>query len=270
MSGEPTGLRALQRAFRAALHGDEAGLRERVAPPPEGTSAQRVGIYSHAYSSRLVGALGESYPATRGLLGADGFERIARAFVLAHPSRTPNLRWYGAEFADLLRADPGSEDAGWRADLALFEWTLGLAFDAADQVPIAFADVAARAADLPILAFDLHPSLHRVGLARSAVHAWAAWSRDATTTATVEPSDRCAWAIWREGLDTRYRELPQDEAAALAVLAGGAPFAAMCDTLATFVDESEAAVRGAGLLRQWIDSGWIVALRDGTDDAARA
>jgi len=40
----------------------------------------------------------------------------------------------------------------------------------------------------------------------------------------------------------------------------GQPFEALCELVADYVDPDQAAMRAAGLLRAWIEQGWITAV----------
>jgi len=55
----------------------------------------RLSIYASGYQLRLVEALGTEFETLKVLAGEAGFDRLCRSFIAAHPSRTPNLRWYG-------------------------------------------------------------------------------------------------------------------------------------------------------------------------------
>ena len=136
-------LASLQRAFQRHVYRPGRAMERAVLATPRANAARRLGVYADAYRSRLVEALGNDYPALQGLLGETGFDRMMREFVAAHPSRHPNLRWYGGELAGFLTCS-----ARWRrrpllAELATFEWALGLAFDAADA-PALGTDALAR------------------------------------------------------------------------------------------------------------------------------
>jgi hypothetical protein len=70
------------------------------------------------------------------------------------------------------------------------------------------------------------------------------------------------WAAWRdpESLMVTYRPLEIDEAAALAAAAEGQTFDAICEIIADCTEADEAAVRAAGLLRIWVESGWVIGI----------
>ncbi len=64
---------------------------------------------------------------------------------------------------------------------------------------------------------------------------------------------RTEWLILRPELDTQFRSMPADEAAALDRLLGGASFGELCERLATTLgDEAAAAITAAGWLKGWL------------------
>jgi hypothetical protein len=71
----------------------------RPSPGPSGSLA----LYRRMYRLRLAREVAREYPATRALLGAERFGRLARAFVDAHPSRSFTLDGYAAALPRFLR-----------------------------------------------------------------------------------------------------------------------------------------------------------------------
>ena len=238
-----------------------AALAAAVAPP----AAERVAIYVEAYRLRLAEALATQYPALAARAGAEGFAACARAYIEATPSVHRSIRDYGRELPAFLAAGAADTEQAMRAELASFEWQLAAAFDAAAATPTVPADLATVAPpDWPGLRFRGVPSLARVATHTNAVAVWRAAKaatddeRDGApvTAPAAARVARLEWLILRSGLDTEFRSLPADEAAALDRLLGGAAFGELCAELAT--DESEAApaaARAAGWLKGWLQAG---------------
>jgi len=68
--------------------------------------------------------------------------------------------------------------------------------------------------------------------------------------------------VWRRGLATQWRSLDATEAALLAAVATGRPFARWCTLAATLVDEPEAAVPlVVGRVQQWLGEGLLSGIR---------
>lgn len=254
-------LASLQRAFQRHIYQPGEAMERAVLATPAANAARRLGIYAHAYGSRLVEALRVDYPALEALLGEAEFDRTMRGFIAAHPSRHPNLRWYGGDLAWYL-----SHSTRWRArpllrELARFEWALGLAFDAADAPAVTAEEVALVApADWPGLRLRLHPSVQPLRLRGNAPQVWRAAIAGRKTPAAVMRPRPLSWLIWRVGHEPFYRALPPEEAWALGAAARGRDFATLCGGLRRFVGAEHAAQTGAQLLRNWLAEGLICAI----------
>ncbi len=213
-------------------------------------------VYDHAYVARLLEVMGEDYPAVHTLLGDDEFGDAARAYVRSRPSSKRSVRWLAA-------TDPW-RDLPVLADMARFEWHLGLAFDAPDRPALEFAALAAVPPEAwPSLRFEFHPSLAVFRLGHDVAPFQQAVATERDPDAAPAPLDEQAtWAAWRdpESLLARYRALSADEAAGLSRLSDGGDFAALCEVLAEFGDPEQAAMRAAGLLRTWTETGWLADL----------
>ena len=253
-----------QRALAALIAGaddapDTALLRPLAGAPP------RLGVYREAYRARLVAALRSNFPVLYRVLGDDDFAALALAYLAAHPSQRPSIRWFGHALADWLaqrlaeQADTLPHPA--LVDLARMEWAIGSAFDAADAAPLERARLAAVAPeDWAALAFAPHPSLHLVALAWAVEPLWRTLTDD--TDATTEPPAPHVHRllVWRKGLDTRWRALPDDEAQALAACVAGRSFGELCE-LAAGDDPDDvpaAAAKVVGWLGEWIQAGLLV------------
>jgi hypothetical protein len=244
-------LAPLQRAFQRHVHRPAEAMALRVAAAPRAGAARRLDVYAGAYRARLVEALAEDYPALRLQLGERRFDRLARAFIAAQPSTFRNLRWYGAEIARFVAQAP-------LAELARFEWALGLAFDAADAPLLGAADLArVPPARWPRLRFRLQPSVQRLALRSNAPDLWRAAIREKKRAAAKRRRHAAPWVVWRRGFEPFYRALAADEAWALDALARGRTFAFVCHGLRRWAGDAGAAQRGAQLLRNWLAEGLL-------------
>jgi hypothetical protein len=260
-------LLAQQRALAALIRADDevadgapavtALLRPPAAAPP------RLGVYRHAYRARLVEALRSNYPVLHRVLGDDAFEALARDYLAAHPSRSPSIRWFGhalpAWLAARLEADPQALPHPALADLARMEWAVGSSFDAADAAPLARAALAARApAHWPALRFAPHPSVHLVALGWAIEPLWRALTDDPQAQTNPPAPHGHHLLVWRAGLETRWRTLPADEAAALAACIGGLRFDELCARVAAAGGAADAAACVVGWLGGWVQAGLLV------------
>ncbi|HEU4845739.1 MAG TPA: DNA-binding domain-containing protein [Burkholderiaceae bacterium] len=265
------GLAAIQCAFQDYVLG-QGGAQPAIAHAvrsQHGLGAQqRLAIYYNAYRIRMREALCEAYDQTWSYLGDELFAQLADSYLAAHPSQRPNLRWYGDRFADhVAQALPAYP---WVAELARFEWTLGLAFDAADAEPLTAADLAPLAPQAWAgLALDWHPSVRLLPLRWNAVALWQALGAQQTPPDATPSAVPVTWLVWRRGEQPHFRSLAGGEAGALAHIGGGATFGAVCGQAGAHGCDggSEAAVPVlAGYLQQWLAQG--VLTRRGAGAAA--
>ena len=90
---------------------------------------------------------------------------MARAYIAAHPSRHPSVRWFGEDLADFLGRTPPYSRTPAAAEMARFEWALGEAFDSPDVAPVtAEALMALPPEAWETLSFTALPSLRRLAL----------------------------------------------------------------------------------------------------------
>lgn len=247
----------LQRTFQSDVLALDGGLAPLIA------GRDRADIYRDAYRARLVEALALAYPALRAATG-EAFDTLAADYVAAHPSRFRSIRDYGAELASHIAATaqpPDAIDVAMHADLARFEWALGLVFDAADVEPVAIQALArVPAEDWAALQLDFVPALGTLTLRTNAVDWYRAGVEDAASPERALRTDPARWAVWRAELRSWYRVLPPDEAWALAAARDGASFGELCEGLANHVAEEQVAMRGAQLLANWLSAGWVARL----------
>jgi len=118
-------LRPLQEWTAAAIMDSiEVGDVDRVVLPSSTlTSLERLDIYRQAYRARLVECLADDYPVLQHALGESSFETLCHGYIEKHPSRSPNLNFFGRHMADFCRKRQG-ERAELGADLATLEWAM--------------------------------------------------------------------------------------------------------------------------------------------------
>src|SRR5918993_26901 len=253
----------LQRAFQDYLLATSDTFQAAVRDTSKADRLTLLDVYRDGYALRLIEALTTDYPGLMAMAGPADFDHVARAYIAAHPSRHPSVRWYGRDMADFLATTEPYSRTPAAAEMARFEWALGEAFDSPDVTPItADALMALPQEAWETLAFTTLPSLRRLVLAFEAPQAWQ--RRD-----EVEPGDLeverapepLTWAIWRPDLVSNFRSLDADEAAMLDALVEGRPFPELCEAVAPFTGEEQAPARAAGLLRAMVEGGMIAGFR---------
>ncbi|MGB7934449.1 MAG: DNA-binding domain-containing protein [Gammaproteobacteria bacterium] len=251
-------LRELQEQFQSHLLNGDPCIVQRIVGTPRVNAPARLAIYSDAYRLRLLEALRVDFPALHTLAGDAEFERIGRAYLNAHPSGHFSIRYFGQHLAAFLQRDDRWREQPVFAEMAAFEWALGLSFDASDSPLIGVADVAA----IPPGAWahmhlDLHPSLQRLDLLWNVPGLWKAIEEEQPPQAPIAADHPLAWVIWRRDLKTFFRSAPVDEACGLDLLRQGESFATLCEGLCEWIDEMQAAAQAALYLRRWVQDGLV-------------
>jgi hypothetical protein len=219
--------------------------------------ATRLGIYAHAYRSRLAAALATNYPALAKLLDED-FEVLAHAYIDTHDSPYFSIRWYGEELAQFLEQREPYAGAPLLAELARWEWAMTCVFDAADAAPLAPAALGRiRPEEWAQLRFTWHPSVTRLALNWNVPQTWKALTGEGERPALEYHAQGTPWLLWRQDLTTWFRSLPEAEAQVLDAARAGEPFAQLCELLCDAVGEAAAPGEAAALLRGWIEAGLI-------------
>lgn len=102
-----------------------------IKPNDRLSSFERLEIYNRQYWFRVLSALGEDFPGLRAVIGERQFDAMAKAYLVAHPSRSFTLRDLGSRLESWLRKNP--RWMGKNQDLALdivrLEWADIEAFD---------------------------------------------------------------------------------------------------------------------------------------------
>lgn len=105
-------------------------------------AVQRVGIYRNSVHGILLQYLGSLYPVCQQLLGEAFFEAASDRYIDQSPPTRPFLAEYGAGFAAFLLQHPSLSGMPWIADVAHLEWARHQAWNAVNQAPSDFAQLA--------------------------------------------------------------------------------------------------------------------------------
>lgn len=256
-----TRLAHLQQSFQTAILNGDSSFAEQIRETGRIPAATRIAIYADAYRLRLIEVLQDNYPGLHRLLGDDAFDRLARDYIDANPSGFRSVRWFGDALPSFIAARTGERNRDVMRDLALSDWNMTLAFDAADIAPATEADMAGFAPEVwGELVFDFHPSVRRLNL-----HCDALRFRNAEEHDIDGPPEKLphavAWIIWRQELAVQYRSLDVDEAFMLDAAISGENFAVLCAGMVEWIDEEHAPMRAAGFLKRWLLDGLIAQVR---------
>jgi hypothetical protein len=118
-----------------------------IKPNDRLTSFERLEIYNKQYWFRVLAALGEDFPGLRAVLGERPFDGMAKAYLIANPSRSFTLRNLSARMESWLRKNPKWAGANQQLalDIARLEWADIEAFDGKAEPPLRPEDLTAAA-----------------------------------------------------------------------------------------------------------------------------
>jgi len=231
--------------------------------PPAGTLGLAIvgqhglAIYHNGYRARLREALAEAYGKTWHYLGDALFAQLCADFVEGHASSFRNLRWYGHAFPGFLAR--ALDDHPVVAELAAFEWALGLAFDAENASARCMDDVRAFTPEQwETIVFTLHPSVQLLRLHGNAVAIWQALDKEQAPPDAVTGGGSGHWLVWRKALQPHFRSLGAHEAGALHGLQQGRSFAAVCAQALAEAGDEDISAHMAAWLQAWLADGILL------------
>ena len=256
-------LAKLQNTFQDyVLKPDPLASTTWVSAKGKSAPEKQLSIYSYAYHARLEEVLANDYPAILMAIGEDYFHQLATNYIEAHPSKFFSLRDFGAGLAnfiaDLIQQQTSWQEMPWLYELAVFEWSLGQAFDAADDDIFSEQDMATVAPEAwPQLKFKLHSSVQRLDFEWNIIEMWQALTAETPTEVSAAKDTSYPWLIWRENLSTHFRSMEHDEHIAFDRLTKGGDFTDICESLANIINEDEVPMHAASFLKAWISQSLI-------------
>jgi hypothetical protein len=248
-------LAELQRLLHGRITGSEAGrsddVRREVLSRGPLDAEQRVEIYARMYLQRLVDAVTEDVPFTARMLGHEAMVDRVRDYLLAHPSRSPDIGQVGRSFGPWLRQVEGLRPD--LPDVAILERARSEVRTALDA-PVVGAD-ALRALPpelLPAARFVFVPGLRLVRLQHDVRALWDAL--EAEQEAPEPVPGPAAFAVWRQDHKVFHTRLSPGEARALAVARDGGTLEDVCGA---FAGEADPAQLAFSAVLSWFTDGWV-------------
>lgn len=210
-------------------------------------------IYQNAYRARLIAALRDNHGVLPRAMGDEAFDALAEAYLQAHPSRQPSIRWFGHRLAEFMAARPDLVPHPAFVDLARMEWALRDAFDAADAEPMTLPQLAALPADgWPQRVLRFHPSVQVLSLDWQVEPAWRALQAEDEPDLPQPEAGAHQLLVWRAELETRWRTLVGEfEEQLLAAAMQGEDFSTLCAIAGD-------AVAVVGVVQRWTAEGLLV------------
>jgi hypothetical protein len=255
----PSGVAAALEEFGAA---EARELSMRIQEDSKLSAVERLEVYANAYFYRIRDCLAEDFGALHAGLGAELFHDLVTAYLIAHPPRHPSLRFAGDRLPEFLRAgraaEPFRRRLPWGGDLARLEWAIVDAFDAADAPTLSRERLSQIAPEHWVsLRFDFQAAYALLSLDWPVHLCRRAWDGGDPPPAAPLSPEKTPICVWRDAEQVRYRTLEALEARGLDLAAGGEPFGALCEQLATEVGDGEAPALAAALLARWQADGLL-------------
>ncbi|KJV06313.1 hypothetical protein VZ94_12145 [Methylocucumis oryzae] len=247
-----------QQAFQTAVLHLQKATPDFIIGTPQVSADQRFKVYTDAYRLRLIEALSADFQALHTYLGDDGFAGLGQTYIDASPSDQFSVRWFGRHLPRFLAETPPYTEQPELNELAVFEWALSEAFDAAESTLLSHAQLVTIDPNAwPSLTLHFHPSLRRINLHSNAPQIWqAANQKQALPEFTRQPEAQ-AWSIWRHEQKLLFRSLSEQEAYALDAFVQGQCFAEICTGLSEWLEEADVVMKLASFLQTWLRDGWI-------------
>lgn len=251
-------LSQLQSNFQAYLldANKNAAFKNKIINDAKVGAEKRLSIYANAYRLRIIEALASAYPKLKMLVGDEFFDEAARLYINTYPSMHCNMRWVGSEMAQHLQLILPQHPVA--AELAQFEWALGLTFDAEDAPTITLQDLAAIPPENWInLRFSLHPSLNLLDLHWNIVAIWNALDIEAVPPEPIKNNAACL--VWRQHLNAHFKTISSQEFKLIKRMALKATFGALCEAVenARTENDTDAMQQVAAYISNWLNAGLI-------------
>ena len=115
-----------------------------IKPNDRLTSFERLEIYNRQYWFRVLSAFSEDFSGSRAVLGQRRFDAMAKAYLIANPSRSFTLRNLGARLESWLRKNPKwtGTNQNLALDIVRLEWADIEAFDGTAEPALRPEDLA--------------------------------------------------------------------------------------------------------------------------------
>ncbi len=267
--GRMSHLRELQLSFSEYLFAPERAVSivDAVVGDEKGSAEDRLALYGDSYELRLVEVLGVDFPGVHSLLGDRAFTDMCRAYIAAHPSQHPSIRWFGRKMTEFLQVTPPYSEHEVLLEMAEFEWAKNQVFDAANSEVVTLNELAAIAPERwGEMCFEFGPALCRLQFHNNVLVLWDAIDREVDALPELQRSEvPVQWLVWRKGLDPHWRSLDIDESRALDYCLQGMNFADLCEHLCEWVDEEHAPMRAVTFLKNWVDGQMVSKIRLGAN-----
>ncbi len=253
-------LRELQLRFQDYLTSGNEDIEKDIVSTPDALAEHRLGAYYNAHRIRLIDILAIDYSAIEKHLGREKFENMALDYLGKFPSTEPSVRWFGQHLPQYFEQYCEQDDHEFLAELAHFEWTQGLVFDADNESDLfGFEDMSQVLPESwATMTIHFKPAMKWLDLHWNVCPYSVAIDKEETPPEPCRNEIPLRWLLWRKNRNPNWRSLDVHEAWAIETAYKGASFAKLCEGLCEWVSEDQVAITAAGFLKQWIEDELVV------------
>jgi len=229
----------------------------------------RLEIYANAYFHRILGVLGEDYPALSRAMGSDAFHDMVTSYLLVEPSRHPSLRYAGGRLPGFLASHDAASGlrarTPWAADLAALEWARVEVFDAPDGVLLTREVLAGISPDsFASLELRLGAWARILSLDHPVDTIWRSATGDGEVASPASEPTSTHMLVWRKDERVVHRNMTAFEVAGAVSAMDGVCFGQLCESAAGLVGDDEAPALSAAWLEQWLADGILCSSAEST------
>lgn len=236
-------------------HQMQCAITRGAVPPELAGNARGLEVYRNAWRARLVEALRSNYPVVHRVLGDEAFDALADDYLEAHPPQNRSIRWFGDRLPAYVAGHPDALPHPALVDLVRFEWSICLAFDAADCITLTFDALSTVEPDAwASMCFRCQPAFALLDLKWAVAPVWHALTDTEGDDEPLPPpqAHNHSVLVWRRDLQPMWRTVEPLEADLLRRLQAGESFEQLCLAAVDRVGEAAAAEAVLGHLQQWI------------------
>ncbi len=253
-----TKLAEIQSQLQDYLLGKESGIEAAIALPPQGDRAERLGIYGHTYYKRLIGVLEQSFRGLRALMGKEAFADMAYEYIKANPSRYFSVDNIGIHLAEFLTQHQNYAKEPIYAEMAVFERTMTMCYDAEDVSLLTSADIGAIAQnDWPKMHLGLAPNVNLLQFHWNTTDIYDAIMQDQKLPEAQHYEQPLHCVIWRYEYTPYYYLAPNQEASCLQLIANGKSFLDICEALCELLPDDQVTPTVVDYILQWLNKGML-------------
>lgn len=238
----------------------EIDAGEYITTTAELTASQQLDIYRGSIISGMSGALENTYPVCKQLVGPDFFDAMAHEYIINTPSTHPDLNIYGSTLAEFIAGFEPASELPYLSDVARLEWLWAQVFSAADDSGKNLEQLADLTEDQMLsVVFRLSPT---TGLLQSDYPINAIWNMHhfpETGQDEVINLDQggVKLLVWRDGLEMKIEVLDDIKWLFLSLVQQQQAFSVICETLLRHFPDADA----GQALAATIQPGWVQSFR---------